>query len=423
MLNAIPHNPAATTLKSLIALVYLLCRTSFAWAGWSGPAEVLTGAWGAGEEQFGILERYNRAVFPAAFLVDKDGNIIIADIVNKRAKVYTGKGRLKSIIRSRLIYDDVQQWPTGNATVRDGRLIVNFDDLYQQYDYAGELAREFRIRQSKLVAFLPDGRTVVNLYEKKEGERFGRDKGYAVYSPQGRLLSASPRKPIDLGWSEQIEDEKAPVAEANNVIYFPDRRYAILHALALQFVRDEKDQEIVYVTSPPPVSKFRCGKLLGTVEMPKPTYETIRPSSGDSPEVREVVEEYGTPVVAPSGDVYTWKRTPAGYSILKWTWKDEEEDVSESWNNEPRNLSAAAAQEGIDLTWDISLQDPGCATGYEIGRSVVSGGPYKKIGSVDGGVMQYRDGAAEKGVVYFYVVRTALNGKYSGYSNEAEAER
>ncbi len=423
MLKAITNGPAVKALKMLIVLLLLLCRTSSAWAAWSGPVEVLTGTWGAGQEQFGIRERYNGAVFPRTFIVDKDDTIIIADVVNKRAKIYNRKGNLRSIVNSRLIYNDVQLWPTANMAARNGTLIVNFEDLYQQYDYTGDLAQEFRIRQSKFVAFLPDTRMIVNLYEKKEGERFGRDLGYAIYSPDGELLTTSPRKPVDLGWSEQIGDEKAPVAEANNVIYFPDHRYAILHALALQFVRDGEDKDAIYVTSPQPISKFRCGKLLGTVEMPKSTYETIRPPSGDSPEVLEVVEEYGPPVVAPNGDVYTWKRTSLGYSILKWTWKDAPADVFSSWDNEPRNLAAVAAREGIDLTWDISLQDPGCATGYEIGRAKASGGPYTKIGSVGSGVMHYRDSEADKRVMYFYAVRTILRGDVSGYSNEAEAER
>lgn len=33
--------------------------------------------------------------------------------------------------------------------------------------------------------------------------------------------------------------------------------------------------------------------------------------------------EYGEPVVAPNGDVYAWKKTDFGYSILKWTWVDD----------------------------------------------------------------------------------------------------
>ena len=36
-----------------------------------------------------------------------------------------------------------------------------------------------------------------------------------------------------------------------------------------------------------------------------------------------VALEYGSPVLAPSGDVYTWKRTPDKYSIVKWSWVDD----------------------------------------------------------------------------------------------------
>lgn len=32
--------------------------------------------------------------------------------------------------------------------------------------------------------------------------------------------------------------------------------------------------------------------------------------------------EYGDPVIGPDGSVYSWKRTPTNYKILKWTWKN-----------------------------------------------------------------------------------------------------
>ena len=41
-------------------------------------------------------------------------------------------------------------------------------------------------------------------------------------------------------------------------------------------------------------------------------------------------EEYGEAVVAPNGDVYTWKRALTTYSILKWTWVDDAKASEES---------------------------------------------------------------------------------------------
>ena len=47
--------------------------------------------------------------------------------------------------------------------------------------------------------------------------------------------------------------------------------------------------------------------------------ETVYEPTWDAPPV----VEYGSPILAPNGDVYTWKRTPDKYSIIKWTWKDD----------------------------------------------------------------------------------------------------
>ena len=74
----------------------------------------------------------------------------------------------------------------------------------------------------------------------------------------------------------------------------------------------------------------------------------------------------------------------------------------------------------VALSWTAS-QSPGTA-GYNIYRSLTSGGPYTKINSTLDTNTAYNDQAVQDGYTYYYVT-TAVNGQglESGYSNEASA--
>jgi uncharacterized membrane protein len=74
----------------------------------------------------------------------------------------------------------------------------------------------------------------------------------------------------------------------------------------------------------------------------------------------------------------------------------------------------------VILTWDVSPSQ-GIA-GYNIYRSLTSGGPYTRINSALDPNAAYNDLAVNDGVIYYYVT-TAVNtqGQESGYSNESSA--
>jgi beta-lactamase superfamily II metal-dependent hydrolase/DNA/RNA endonuclease YhcR with UshA esterase domain len=80
----------------------------------------------------------------------------------------------------------------------------------------------------------------------------------------------------------------------------------------------------------------------------------------------------------------------------------------------PTGLVATAGNAQVSLTWNASTG----ATGYNVKRATVSGGPYTTIASP--AVTNYLDTLVTNGTHYYYVV-TATNPDESGPSNEANA--
>jgi len=77
---------------------------------------------------------------------------------------------------------------------------------------------------------------------------------------------------------------------------------------------------------------------------------------------------------------------------------------------------------GFQLTWELSPQDPGTVTGYEIVRSAIFSGPYETVGKVKNGVSSFVDETAKAEVVTFYKVRALTDGEPSPFSKEAAGE-
>jgi hypothetical protein len=162
-----------------------------------------------------------------------------------------------------------------------------------------------------------------------------------------------------------------------------------------------------------------CGKILGQMQMPEDKGHIVQ-QLGAEP-VGELDYEYGQPVIAPNGDVYTWKRTPDTYSILKWTWADDPNVPTGP--DAPSGLSLMPSTTGLYLTWTASPSDPGCVTGYEVARATSSGGVFSSVGTVNAGVVKYNDTSAAAGTTYFYKVRAVAGSEYSPYTAEVSGKR
>ena len=81
----------------------------------------------------------------------------------------------------------------------------------------------------------------------------------------------------------------------------------------------------------------------------------------------------------------------------------------------PSNLVATPGNNTVGLTWTASSG----ATGYNVKRSLTSGGPYSTIGTPAGN--SYGDGAVTNGTTYYYVVSAIAGGSETANSNQVSA--
>jgi hypothetical protein len=89
----------------------------------------------------------------------------------------------------------------------------------------------------------------------------------------------------------------------------------------------------------------------------------------------------------------------------------------------PTALKLVIVPTGFKLTWELSSQDPGIVTGYEIVRSDRASGPFDIVSVVNNGVSEYIDSSASKEIIYYYKVRAKAGTLYSRYSNTVTGER
>jgi hypothetical protein len=261
---------------------------------------------------------------------------------------------------------------------------------------------------------------------------------YYLYTPTGQLLKTYTERPLELG--RKMAEKRLSDKSYNIRMQYPEGIYAfnVPTKRPDKLYRDAVKnlyviQRLVDVTKAATetegeetVQHYRvlrynfCGKETGRLELPQDQYEVI--GRDNVVGIREqALAEYGQPIVAPNGDVYTWKRTPDKYSIIKWTWQDDPNVPSGP--DAPTGLAVTPSTTGLYLTWKASPQDPGCVTGYEIARSTSSGGVYTPLATVDKGVLKYNDTTAAAGTTYYYKIRAVSGMEYSPYTAEVSGKR
>ena len=180
---------------------------------------------------------------------------------------------------------------------------------------------------------------------------------YSLYSPTGQLIKTSTTRPLELG---VVSEQSLGGGRYKVTILYPDTTYGFIGSYG-GYRRDSRGY--INAIENGSVSKInRCGKTIGQMKIPDTAYG--EPQVIGKEEVPNYLAQYGEPEIGPNGDVYTWKRTPTTYSILKWTWVDDPNVPTGP--DAPTNLTVKASINGLYLTWTASPSDPGCVTGYEI---------------------------------------------------------
>ena len=417
------QRPLLSRCAWITTLICLLPRTVL--AGFIGPATIVTSDWGSGDSQVGIEYQDTSDVFPRHFGTGGASQIVISDQVNSRIKIYTGDGALSRIIKPQGMRVEVMQaivnWPGEDILVSDNYILTLEADYTQLYDYSGNLYKNFTFTSIKgnAVYIFRDGSFITQ----------GGGTNYYRYSSSGQLLQSYNTKPLELGVIGN--ESRQPDRSYKITVRYPERAYSIItpgqsadeitrdsfgYLYAIQRLVDQLNPGTPEVRDIQHYRAIRfnsCGKETARLDLPNNESE-LSPEQPIIGRVRTVIAEYGQPVIAPNGDVYTWKRTPDKYSILKWTWVDDPNVPTGP--EPPTNLSLTPSINGLYLTWQASPNDPGCVTKYEIARATTSGGVFSTIDTVEKGVLKYNDTTAETGTTYYYKVRAMAGSDPSAYT-------
>ncbi len=396
-------------MKSILFLSITLCLCSQALAGWSSSENVFSATWGSALNQVGLAYGDTGDVFPRYFVVGRDGLIAIDDDVNDRIKMYSAVGdALREIIpHGSLDGADLRRWALRPQFLM-GNLLLRFKDNYKVYDVSGKLVNEFIGIGSVIELAVIDD--IIFVHELNSNRYFS-------YSSSGQLLKAYLSRPLEMG---VVKSTKVSATNYKITVTYSDKSYGLSSDRNfMHYVRDEKN--FVYGVNAGGAWRFnQCGKMMGAVLLPSAQITTI-PSQGIGEPNVNVNEEYGEPVIAPNGDVYTWKRTPDNYSILKWTWVDDPNVPTGP--DAPTGLTLMPSTTGIYLTWTASPSDPGCVTGYEVSRATSAGGATTTVATVNAGVVKYNDTTADAGTTYYYKIRAKAGKESSAFTSEVSGKR
>lgn len=274
---------------SFLTLFLILLPGKNSFGNWAGPAEVVSGSWGNGDNQFGLKtgDTVTYDSFPQQIIILPTNKIIIHDEVNRRSLLYHNS-----------TFQEKVNWVRKNLP--DGKWTYDID----KYAIFGNQ-----------VGFSGD-----NIWIESGG-------GYGLYSPTGTSISTSTTRPLELG---QVTEKRIGKTEYQITVKYPDKEWVIISDKSIGYgvahpFRDANGK--LYLIYSKKVERYDDkGKVIGTLSMPEVQYGAVTippdwPDNAEPPRAR-VVAEHGSPVVAPNGDVYTWMRSDTHYKILKWTWQD-----------------------------------------------------------------------------------------------------
>lgn len=403
-------------MKTYVKIIFfiLMAFSIGAYAGWVGPSQVLSGNWGTQPQEFyvdwGDVPAY--AIYPGISDIADDGLIAIGD--EEYFKFYASTGEWVRNI----------SLPYGSLHFVTDNMVLQ-GKTYQFLSRSGDVLKQIASPTRNI-----PGKAIYS------GEREGKlyvavgppNKQWLIYSSTGELLNTVTEKPHELG---RIADEIF-LYSGNKLhrvtVSFPAYEWRVVSrygSCGEYNYRTDSDGNL-YCIGEQGVTRYSiCGKDVARFSLPDDVM--TQKDSGD-PGVENhytVIEAYRGLKMTGNRDLYASKITQDNYSVIKWTWQNSPNDPVGS-PDAPVELTAALNAGAVDLHWIPSLQDPGCVTEYEVGRSTVAGGPYTPVTTVSGiGNDQpytYTDSTAQSGTTYYYAIRAVSAIANSPYSNEASVQ-
>lgn len=392
-------------IKCNIVVLIFFSFVEITHASWLGPTAILTTTWGNGVSQIGIDYGDSGDDFARNIGISQSGYIVVADSINEVLHVFDSNGVFLRDINNPIVW---RGWP-GDVMVSGECAVVNYVQFTQTFNVLTGMLIGTADNMGG-ADFISDDCSKIYVDSKT---------GWKSYSPTGQLLQAYTERPLELG---KVSETRRRSGEYRVKVTYPDKEWRITGEACPGYSRDTKGN--LYCVGDTGIVRYNdCGKEVASLFMPEGSIEEIPRSSelGSAESIIKVNVEYGSPVLGPNGDVYTWKRTPDKYSVIKWTWTDDPN--APSGPDAPTNLAVTPAANGLSLTWKKSPQDPGCVEGYEVERSSTSGGIFSNITITAPGVVKYNDTGALPGSTYFYRIRAKSSCGPSPYTAEVSGKR
>ncbi|AJQ92855.1 fibronectin type III domain-containing protein [Gynuella sunshinyii] len=393
-------------LRISVTLLLVFFLNTSALAEWLDGNVLIAGTWGDEENQFGILYEDTSDTLPGPYDISGMGNIVMADKVNGRFKIYASNGLLQSIVVPPV---NRPSWWTIVPVFVGEKISLILDNFYF-YDLTGDLINT--TASPKKARKDQDVDNVLYIYQTKPIDQ------WVTYSQTGDLLNTYAQKPLILGRISDhifVYDEKK---QHTTTVQFDDNSWTLVGKYGDCFQRDDAGH--LYCVSDRYVTRYnQCGKTVARLAIPEDDI-TVIPNNVPGVEDQWIVNSaYMDLKIDAHGNAYATRRTPDNYSLVKWTWQDSDNDRNDG-PDAPINLIAKQLDAGtIELEWEGSLQDPGCVSGYKVSRTEISGDKGTEILSLGTGVRKAYDTNIEAGKTYYYRVQALSGVSDSDLSNEA----
>lgn len=271
---------------------------------WLDPKVIVKGTWGPAENQFGITLQDTSDFVPIFENVTTEGKLVIRDGANSRVKIYNGEGKLELLIPYYGVDHDYRDLKIADS-----------------YGFSGD--------------FVGNGTNGVNYFYRAD------QQVYIYFSSTGEIIKTTKEWPAELGIVNRQKSDGA-----NRVtIVFPNKTYKLFRNGLYEAYRQDLNGNLNAISGKQITKLDKCGNEIGAITIPENKYKVTRRGGQ---EVDEVIDaEYGPPVAALNGDIYTWKRTQTDFSILKWSWVDDKNKSNtpcEEMNMVPNKLKKPDAR-------------------------------------------------------------------------------